>query len=60
MSGADYAFLTEAATPTTFPGYRFNSDMLTWAKQNPSFSAVWNFVDAQQKESYVFRRIAAQ
>lgn len=58
MSGADYAFLTKAAKPTTYPGFRFNSDMLTWAKQNQSFSVIWNFVDAQKKESYLFRRTA--
>lgn len=61
MSGADYAFLSEAAIPShiDYPGYRFNSDMFTWAKTNSSFSAIWNFVDAQQKESYLFRRTAA-
>jgi hypothetical protein len=38
MTGADYAFLSEAATKMNYPGHRLAADMPRRAKQQPSFS----------------------
>jgi hypothetical protein len=52
----DYLFLSESRTTSNYPGDRLVDPMIAWARANPSYSILVDFVDSRARHNLLFRR----